>query len=254
MKMLLLLLLSAAAEAGRLTLPAKLQDSTHGVRMGVPSDGCDDGKVGLETDWAGSPTPYTCFLPYKRRLPVLDSLPSRRHCDSLPSDYYPQHYCMNHPLRYNETVPTHGDHRPLWPVFGEYLYVPPQRWLHNIEHGAVVVLYHPCADYQEVEKLRQLVRGCIRKHVITPYPQLSAERPLALVAWGCRLEMSAVDAAEVRRFVKAHALHGPEGTYSKQGQYDFKLVRRAEAPPGSDVNDSVLCPSPARGHFSRERP
>jgi len=26
-----------------------------------------------------------------------------------------------------------GDHRPVWPKFGEYIFVPPQRWLHNIE-------------------------------------------------------------------------------------------------------------------------
>ena len=24
-------------------------------------------------------------------------------------------------------------HRPLWPIFGEYQFVPPQRWLHNVE-------------------------------------------------------------------------------------------------------------------------
>lgn len=26
-----------------------------------------------------------------------------------------------------------GPHRPLWPKYGEYAYVPPQRWLHSIE-------------------------------------------------------------------------------------------------------------------------
>ena len=26
-----------------------------------------------------------------------------------------------------------GDHRPNWARYGEYLYVPPQRWLHNLE-------------------------------------------------------------------------------------------------------------------------
>lgn len=32
--------------------------------------------------------------------------------------------------------PRHSEgHRPLWPVYGEYLFVPPQRWLHSVEHG-----------------------------------------------------------------------------------------------------------------------
>lgn len=45
----------------------------------------------------------------------------------------PQHFCMKDSIQYDEMLPTHGDHRPLWPVYGEYLFVPPQRWLHNIE-------------------------------------------------------------------------------------------------------------------------
>ena len=26
-----------------------------------------------------------------------------------------------------------GNHRPLWPKYGEYIYLPPQRWVHSIE-------------------------------------------------------------------------------------------------------------------------
>ncbi len=40
---------------------------------------------------------------------------------------------MKDSIVYNTTLPTFGDHRPLWPMFGEYKFVPPQRWLHNIE-------------------------------------------------------------------------------------------------------------------------
>ncbi|XP_037093288.1 uncharacterized protein LOC119113072 [Pollicipes pollicipes] len=196
-------------------------------------------------DWAGSPVPHTCFLPYKRRLAVRYDLPPVNSCVHLASTYYPRHICMKQKIVYNETIPTYGPHRPLWAVFGEYLYVPPQRWLHNVEHGSVIMLYHPCADYEAVAELRQLVRGCIRKHVITPYPALSAARPLALVAWGCRMEMAHVDAAAVRQFIRQRALHGPEGDYPKQGQYDFKLLRPAEPPLGSSINDTVLCPTTA---------
>ncbi|KAK3084452.1 hypothetical protein FSP39_013766 [Pinctada imbricata] len=31
-----------------------------------------------------------------------------------------------------------GPHRPLWPVYGEYLYLPPQRWVHSLEPYALV--------------------------------------------------------------------------------------------------------------------
>jgi hypothetical protein len=116
-------------------------------------------------------------------------------------------------------VPTHGDHRPVWPKFGEYQFVPAQRWLHNIEHGAVVMLYHPCTHHSLVARLRALLTGCLRKHIISPSSLLPEDRPLALVAWGCRLAMAAVDEREVVSFIKQHGLKGPEGTYPKEGQY-----------------------------------
>ena len=70
----------------------------------------------------------------------------------------------------------------------------------------------------------------------------SVWQPLALVAWGCRLEMSRVDAAAVRTFIRQKGLHGPEGHLSKQGQYEFMLLHAAQPPTGSDEQDSVLCP------------
>ena len=89
-------------------------------------------------------------------------------------------------------------------------FVPPQRWLHNIEHGAVVALYHPCTHPHTVASLRSLVTGCIRKHVITPSTNLPEDRPLALVAWGCRLLMSKVEPEKVKQFIRTRGLKGPE--------------------------------------------
>ena len=79
---------------------------------------------------------------------------------------------MTQRLDYDEWIPTFGDHRPLWPVYGEYKYVPVQRWLHSLEvlrkrkrkfkkinfvffllsfkHGSIVMLYHPCSHPMEV--------------------------------------------------------------------------------------------------------
>ena len=122
-------------------------------------------------------------------------------------------------------------------------FVPPQRWLHNIEHGAVVMLYHPCTHPVTVDKLRSLVTGCIRKHIITPYTNMSEERPLALVAWGCVMTMSRVEEAKVVDFIRTRGLKGPEGTYPKEGQYTHQLQKLAEPPQGSDINDTTLCPN-----------
>lgn len=99
-----------------------------------------------------------------------------------------------------------GPHRPAWPRFGEYTYLPPQRWLHALEvccivqmsllwevsfhkldhfvnisslifqHGGVVMLYHPCAHPLEVERLRRIVTSCLFHHVISANRHLTSER------------------------------------------------------------------------------
>jgi len=41
---------------------------------------------------------------------------------------------MNTSISYEgQNPPLRGDHRPAWALYGEYLYIPPQRWLHNLE-------------------------------------------------------------------------------------------------------------------------
>jgi len=50
-----------------------------------------------------------------------------------------------------------GPHRPLWPVYGEYLYLPPQRWVHSLEVGYVkdceMIHQHMYAIVKELQKI-----------------------------------------------------------------------------------------------------
>jgi hypothetical protein len=55
-------------------------------------------------------------------------------------------------------------------------FVPRQRWLHNIEHGSVVMLYHPCTLDASVQKLAKILKSCIKKHIITPSTFVTRER------------------------------------------------------------------------------
>merc|ERR1719427_941254 len=214
-----------------------MRKDKHGrVQMGVQNSQCDD-----EIDWFDDPRNFTCYHP-NNKFKQINSR-SLLECDNIPPKYYPNHFCMNTPLKYEHPLPTHGDHRPLWPMFGEYKFVPTQRWLHNIEHGAVIMLYHPCTHHTLVEKLRKLVTGCIRKHVITPYTNIPEDKPLALVAWGCRMLMSSVDEVQVTNFIREKGLHGPEDSYPKEGQYTQGLLKLAEVPTGSTNEESVLCPN-----------
>ncbi|KAG0715432.1 hypothetical protein GWK47_011932 [Chionoecetes opilio] len=207
-------------------LPDSLKDDKHGVVMGVSHVKCDNAKVNLTMDWDNSAINYTCFNQKRHRLPIQKNLKSVLKCTDLAKNYTPQHICMNQKIHYNSTLPTYGPHRPLWPVFGEYQFVPVQRWLHSLEHGGIVMLYDPCTEPLLVHRLRKLLKGCFRKHIITPYTLLTKKRPLALMAWGCSLEMAAVNEREVKTFIKTRALHGPEGHYPKDGSFKEGLLHK----------------------------
>uniref|UniRef100_A0A0M3I582 DUF3105 domain-containing protein n=1 Tax=Ascaris lumbricoides TaxID=6252 RepID=A0A0M3I582_ASCLU len=173
-----------------------------GPLMGVRSV-CDDAKTNLRVDWDERDfSQFTCFEdhpwmksddfePIHLTIPGLD-----------PTKDIVWHKCMNETIFYNDWPPVRGDHRPNWAVYGEYLFLPPQRWLHNLEHGAIVMLYHPCADSDEVDKLRRIVRACLYRHIITPYNLLQPQRHGAIVM----LYHPCADADEVdklRRIVRA---------------------------------------------------
>nr|XP_031835368.1 uncharacterized protein LOC116428188 [Nomia melanderi] len=217
----------------------------HGVTMGYPSPDCDDAKTNLTVDWTGSPTVYTCyqhkFQPDRKTFPT-------EYCEHIPKNYVALHKCMNEKIEYDDDIPLYGSHRPLWPIYGEYKFLPRQRWLHSLEHGAIVALYHPCANPLEVKRFKRLVTGCLRRHVITPYNLLSSERPFALVAWGCRLTMAYTDPETIKGFIRKYALKGPEDI-PRDGQYDYGLIRPARIV--SDVLDSNLCPADTDAGYAR---
>ncbi|XP_078046060.1 uncharacterized protein LOC144474736 [Augochlora pura] len=211
--------------------------SVHGVQMGQKTPDCDDAKTNLTVDWNGSPGDYTCYQP--KLIPNKDIYPVE-YCEPIPKNYVALHKCMQETIEYDDNIPLYGPHRPLWPIYGEYNFLPKQRWLHSLEHGAIVVLYHPCANPMEVKRLKGLVTGCLRRHVITPYNMLPIDRPLAVAAWGCRLTMSYTSPEAVINFIRKYALKGPENI-PRDGDFDEGLIQRAENV--SDFLDSNLCPS-----------
>ncbi|XP_032688449.1 uncharacterized protein LOC116852328 [Odontomachus brunneus] len=207
----------------------------HNMYMGQISSDCDDAKTNLTVDWDHSVSAQTCYghhiMPSKKI--------SHIYCDYIPKAYRAAHKCMNETIEYDDNVPLYGPHRPLWPVYGEYMYLPKQRWLHSLEHGAIVMLYHPCANPLEVNRLRNLVNQCLWRHIITPCSDLNEDYPLALLSWGCKLTMSYVNPGVVTQFIRKKALNGPE-QISKDGQFKDALLTPSNLV--TDLMDSHLCP------------
>lgn len=115
---------------------------------------------------------------------------------------------------YDAVPPVVGPHRPSWAKWGEYEFLPPQRYLHNAEHGGVALLYNPCASAEVVDALRSFAQerpaddGGAFRWVLTPAPGLTSA--VAAVAWEWGYTSECVDPAELGAFVDAHYRRAPE--------------------------------------------
>lgn len=158
---------------------------------------CDDGQYGVDSDLGGEEN-WTCmktsFSPKPLYLPA-----GAEECSSVEAE--PTPVCMQETLTYQDQPPSQGAFRQLAPKLGEYHYLPPQRWLHTVSRGGVAFLYHPCAYSEQVDQLKELARSCLNQYIVSPYPHLSEESPLAVVTWGCVYRLRWVSRQEIKAWL-----------------------------------------------------
>lgn len=166
-----------------------------------------------------------------------DSLPGT---DAQPSACNPK--ITNHPLlpgvhiapdrytpaNYNSNPPSSGEHCGIWGEYTTFVNTPLPRcnYIHNLEHGAVVLLHNCPAGCSDVttaySKLVKAFKGDAvckpARFVITPDPALANK--IAAVAWGFTFTADCLDAnatAMLSQFVQAHYGNGPEAVCSSGG-------------------------------------
>ena len=119
-------------------------------------------------------------------------------------------------INYVSNPPASGPHYPVWLRYQAYS-TPMARgyWVHNLEHGAIVVLYRPDAPADIVRQITDAFRAIPvdplcghQRAVLTPDPLLP--RLTAVVAADFVLLGDSVDAAAIRAFAVARRGHGPE--------------------------------------------
>jgi hypothetical protein len=105
----------------------------------------------------------------------------------------------------------------------------PERWVHNLEHGTVVLLYDcggVCSDdiKAQLQALFDSVPASPRfnekKLVITRYPGVTppctgtptfpSSGPFLMVSWGVQRSFDSLDTAGMLAFYSRHVDHGPE--------------------------------------------
>ena len=134
---------------------------------------------------------------------------------AVPSEGW-AHVMEGTPLTYTANPPASGPHYPRW---GRYMVhtTPLARpyWLHNVEHGAVVLLHRSDAPQAAVDALHQAYDDipldvvCGHKRaLLTVDDQLDV--PVAVVAADRVIKDTQVDSARVKAFVAACRGKAPE--------------------------------------------
>ena len=133
------------------------------------------------------------------------------------------HVDIGSEIAWPSNPPQSGTHYPAWAAFQEFSTpVPRGYYVHDLEHGAVVLLHH-CAlagvdCTPTLEALRQAVAslpddprcsaGVRVRTVITPDPLIT--EPIVAVSWGFVYRAQCVDLPSLQDFMRSHYAHAPE--------------------------------------------
>jgi hypothetical protein len=126
------------------------------------------------------------------------------------------HVAEGTPVTYRNNPPASGPHYPVWARYQSYT-TPVARpyWVHNLEHGAIVLVHRPDAASALVARLTDTFRALPNdaqcghpRALLTPDPLLA--RPIAVIAANVVLEGECVSPDQVRSFALAHRNQAPE--------------------------------------------
>ena len=130
------------------------------------------------------------------------------------------HVAVCSPISYPMNPPVYGDHYPVWAAYKSYSFAVPLGFLvHNLEHGAVVMLYNcPAGCSDEVAAAQAFIDAlpadprCADdvKHQIVMTPDPSLPKRWGAVAWGHSLTTDCFAPEAFRAFYDANVGHGSE--------------------------------------------
>lgn len=141
---------------------------------------------------------------------------------AVPEEASKNHVAAGTQVTYTHQPPTSGQHyaQPDAPVAWQYIgNLQPEVYVHNLEHGGVVILYNcpgGCDDL--VKQLTTYVNSTVPaeptfgeyKVVMSPYSQGMGIHKIAVLAWNWILFLDSYDQAKITEFYEAHVDHGPE--------------------------------------------
>lgn len=140
--------------------------------------------------------------------------------DILPEEAG-DHVAQGTPIEWSTNPPTSGAHFEIWAAYDRsYATLDRGFWVHNLEHGAIV-LAHRCEDCPaEVAMLEDAVRampvdsGCedpvYARALVVADPLMPAEIPFAAIAWGSLYSATCIDPPSIAQFTTDFYGRAPE--------------------------------------------
>jgi hypothetical protein len=179
---------------------------------------------GVTVNFTGNDTcPSQGQQPYFSGALPVNSVPAvGQAVDEMPHN----HVAPPAKVTYLHDPPTSGCHYNLGygqaPVTaGAYdRVVEPERWVHNLEHGYIVVLYNcPSGCASEFGQLRTWLKGLsndstagVQYPKVLILPETTMKAHFAVVCWDWYDPMDQLSISEVQKFFDNHVDNAPEGT------------------------------------------
>jgi hypothetical protein len=119
-------------------------------------------------------------------------------------------------ITYAHNPPASGPHYPVWLRYEAFSTAMARGyWVHNLEHGGIVMIYRPDAPAAVIDAMKSAYRNlpddplCGQSRaLLTPDPLLNG--PVAVVAADFVLSGTCVSTATINQFVTTHRGRGPE--------------------------------------------
>jgi len=146
-----------------------------------------------------------------------------------------QHLVVGTPIEWSSNPPATGSHYPIWAGWDRhYLQLDRGYYVHNAEHGGIVLLYNcPAGCPDVVESLKAIVRnaspdptceGVVKNRMIVASDPLLPEGvQVAAVAWNTYYTASCFD-PYVATFARVAYRHGPEDSCADGAPMSGSLI------------------------------
>ncbi|MBW3568528.1 DUF3105 domain-containing protein [Candidatus Parcubacteria bacterium] len=120
--------------------------------------------------------------------------------------------------QYNSDLPSSGPHAQQPTNWGIHeTEVPPETFVHNLEHGGVVIAYKPDLPQDQIEKLKALFGPPYSRENFQPskalvMPRASNSKPIQLASWTKTYELDEFNEDLLVQFYLANIGKSPEPT------------------------------------------